>query len=274
MKPTRTLMRGLEVLEVLASSSEPMGPTRIGEVTGLDKATIGRLLFTLCEAGYARQEGNGSYRLTGRILRLASGIALAPELRELARPRLVALRDATGETVHLGVREGDHVVYIDKIEGTHPVRLVSAIGQTMPPHTTALGKAALAAMDMDEREHVITGLELVRRTERSIGTLDELRLELDRTRERGYSVDDRENEEHVVCVGAAVVGADLQVMGMISVSGPSYRVSERVEELGEMCRSTAAAISAEFAGGAIPSIGAAVNEGTAMPASRLASRTR
>jgi DNA-binding IclR family transcriptional regulator len=248
MKPTRTLMRGLEVLEVLASSSEPMGPTRIGEKIGLDKATIGRLLFTLCEAGYARQEGNGSYRLTGKILRLASGVALAPELRELARRHLVALRDATDETVHLGVREGDHVVYIDKIDGTHPVRLVSAVGQTMPLHTTALGKAALAAMLEDEAERVMADLELVRRTERSISTLARLREELERTRERGYSVDDRENEDHAVCVGAAIVDAHQQVVGMMSLSGPSYRMSDRVEELGARCRATAQAISAELAG--------------------------
>jgi DNA-binding IclR family transcriptional regulator len=248
MKPTRTLIRGLEVLEVLASSPEPMGPTRIGEATGLDKATIGRLLYTLCEAGYARQEGNGSYRLTGRILRLASSVALAPELRELARPHLIALRDATDETVHLGVREGDHVVYIDKIDGTHPVRLVSAIGQTMPLHTTALGKAALAAMDPTEREHLIENLELTRRTARSIVTVGQLRQELDRARERGYSVDDRENEDHVVCVGAAIVDPDRQAVGLISVSGPSYRVSERIETLGSLCRATATAISAELAG--------------------------
>jgi IclR family transcriptional regulator, KDG regulon repressor len=246
MKSTRTLLRGLEVLEVLASSKEPMGPTRIAAAIGLDKATIGRLLFTLCEAGYARREDNGSYRLTSEILRLANGVLLEPELRERARPHLVALRDATHETVHLGVREGGHVVYIDKLDGNHSVRLVSAVGQTMPLHTTALGKAALTAMDYDEREQVISGLKLVSRTERSINTLEQLRAELDRTRERGYAVDDRENEDQAVCVGAAIVDPDSQVVGMISVSGPSYRISERVEELGSRCRATAEAISAEF----------------------------
>lgn len=248
MRPTRTLMRGLQVLEVLASSSEPMGPTRIGAMTGLDKATIGRLLFTLAAAGYARQERDGSYRVTGRVLHLASGVSLASELRELARPRLVELRDVTGETVHLGVREGEHVVYIDKIEGTHPVRLVSAIGQTMPLHTTALGKAALAAMDVREREPLLARLELARRTERSIGTLVALRVELDRTATRGYAVDERENEDHVVCVGAAVADSEHRVVGLVSVSGPSYRVADRVAELGSMCRGTTAAISADLTG--------------------------
>jgi DNA-binding IclR family transcriptional regulator len=246
VKPTRTLLRGLEVLEVLAASSEPLGPTSIAQAVGLDKATISRLLFTLCEAGYARQEGNGSYRLTGKILQLGSGVSLDPELREIARPHLVELRDVTDETVHLGVRDGNHVVYIDKIEGSHPVRLVSAVGQVMPLHTTALGKSALAWMDDDEREPLLSQLELVRRTEHSIGTLEELGDELERTRERGFSIDDRENEDHAVCVGAPIFDAHQRVVGMISVSGPSYRISERVDELGEHCRKASEAISGDL----------------------------
>ena len=170
---------------------------------------------------------------TGKILQLGSGVSLDPELRDIARPHLVELRDVTDETVHLGVRDGNHVVYIDKIEGSHPVRLVSAVGQIMPLHTTALGKSALAWMDDDEREPLLAQLELVRRTERSIGTLDGLRDELERTRERGFAIDDRENEDHAVCVGAPILDAHQRVVGMISVSGPSYRISERVDELGK-----------------------------------------
>jgi DNA-binding IclR family transcriptional regulator len=248
VKPTRTLLRGLEVLEVLARSKVPLGPTKLSEHVGLDKATVGRLLFTLCEAGYARQESSGSYRLTGRILQLASGLSLQPELRELAHPHLVQLRDATDETVHLGMREGDLVIYIDKIDGTHPVRLMSAIGQTMPLHTTALGKAALAWMTDHELDELLPRLELTRRTQRSIATVESLRADLVRTRDRGFAIDDRENEDHAYCVGAPILGVDGQVVAMVSLSGPSYRVMEFAEENGAQCRATADAISAEVSG--------------------------
>ncbi|QSB15368.1 IclR family transcriptional regulator [Natronosporangium hydrolyticum] len=248
MKPTRTLLRGLEVMEVLSRASEPVGPTRVAELVGLDKATVGRLLHTLCEAGYARQNDSGAYQLTAKIMRLASGATLQPGIRELAHGHLLALRDVTSETVHLGIRDDDQVIYIDKIDGTHPVRLVSAIGQTMPLHTTALGKVALAWMAVDEREKLLARLPLTARTEFSIVDLDSLRAELDRTRARGYAIDDRENEDHARCVGAPIVAQDGEVVAMISVSGPSYRVTDadRVADLGMKCRDTAAIISGEF----------------------------
>lgn len=245
MKPTRTLLRGLQVLDILARSTEPLGPTRIAESVGLDKATAGRLLFTLCEAGYAQPADNGTYRLTAKLLELASATPLAPRLRELARPHLLALQDATGETVHLGIRSDDRVVYIDKVDGTHPVRLMSAIGQSMPLHTTALGKAALTWMDDDTREALLAKLSLEPRTQRSITTVADLRAELEATRERGFAIDDRENEEHACCVSAPILGPGGQVRAMVSLSGPSYRVTEHVDELGERCRATAERIAVD-----------------------------
>jgi DNA-binding IclR family transcriptional regulator len=246
VKPTRTLLRGLQVLEALARSPEPLGPTRVADAVDLDKATAGRLLFTLAEAGYVQAADHGTYRLTARLLELAQAAPLAPQLRERARPHLLALRDATGETVHLGIREEARVVYIDKFEGTHPVRLVSAVGQSMPVHTTALGKAALAWMDEGSRERLLADLVLEPRTERSITTGEELRRELRAARARGFAIDDRENEEHATCVGAPILGPGDEVQAMISVSGPSYRVMDAVDELGARCRSTADEISNEL----------------------------
>lgn len=244
MRPTRTLQRGLDVIEVLAREGGPVGPTRVAQLIGLDKATVGRLLYTLCDAGYARPDAGGRYVLTTKLLELASAIPLEPDLRDRARPHLLALRDATDETVHLGVREDTRVVYIDKIDATHPVRLVSAVGQTMPLHTTALGKAALAWMPREERDVLLPRLELTARTSRSIVDLRQLQAEIERTRERGYAIDDRENEEHAYCVGAPILrGAEL--IGMISLSGPSYRVADRAEEFGRACQQTAEAISTE-----------------------------
>ena len=243
MKPTRSLLRGLQALEILARSPEPLGPTKLAGTTGLDKATAARLLFTLAEAGFAQPLENGTYRLSSKLLELAHTTPLALRLRDLARAHLLALRDDTGETVHLGILEADHVVYIDKVDGTHPVRLVSAVGLPMPVHTTALGKAALAWMTDEAREVLLSELDLVPRTARSITTLDELRADLQTTRRRGFAIDDRENEEHACCVGAPILGAGDEVLAMVSLSGPSYRVGDQVTELGNRCRQTALRIS-------------------------------
>jgi DNA-binding IclR family transcriptional regulator len=246
MKPTRTLQRGLAILEALADSEEPMGPTQVAQELGLDKATAGRLLFTLADLGYARQTDNGSYRLTSKLLSLASHAAVEPDLRLVARPHLISLRDDTDETVHLGVRDATHVVYIDKIEALQSIRLVSAIGQTMPLHTTSLGKAALAWMDEEEREGILSKLKLEGRTPNSITSKAQLREDLEMSKERGYTIDDRENEEQATCVGAPVFGGTGSVVAMVSLSGPTERINLRLEELGKRCRECADAVSSEL----------------------------
>ncbi len=150
---TRSLSRGLDVLEALARASErELGPSAIAQRVGLDKATVTRLLRTLVEGGYVVQdEASRRYRLTGRILWLAHGVAARIDLRSVALPHLTALRDELGETVHLGVMEDLRVVYVDKLEADNSIQLVSAIGQTMPLHSTSLGKAMLAALPDAER---------------------------------------------------------------------------------------------------------------------------
>ena len=148
-------------MEALARGDEPgLGPSAIGQRVGLDKATVTRLLRTLVDAGYVTQDPTTRrYRLTGKILWLAHGVTARLDLRTVARPHLTALRDELGETVHLGVMEDLRVVYVDKLEAANSIQLVSAVGQTMPLHSTALGKAMLAALPDAERERTYARMD-------------------------------------------------------------------------------------------------------------------
>jgi DNA-binding IclR family transcriptional regulator len=245
---TRTLSRGLDVLEALARGDEHgLGPSAIGQQVGLDKATATRLLRTLVEAGYTTQdEGTRRYRLTGKILWLAHCVTTRLDLRSVARPHLKALRDELRETVHLGVMEDLRVVYVDKLEGDNSIQLVSAIGQTMPLHSTSLGKAMLAALPDEEREGKYARMDFLPRTDRTIQDLVTFQEEIRRTQRRGYSTDDRENEPFGACVGAAIVGADGRPVGAISVAGPSFRIHDRFQYFGERVGAVAGAISREL----------------------------
>ena len=200
---TRTLRRGLDVLEALArGDGYGLGPSAVGQRVGLDKATVMRLLRTLVEAGYVTQdETTRRYRLSGKILWLAHRVTAGLDLRSVARPHLTALRDELGETVHLGVIEGLRVVYVDKLEAENSIQLVSAVGQTMPLHSTSLGKAMLAALPDEERERIYARMDFLPRTDRTICDLATFREEIRRTQRRGYSTDDRENEPFGACVG-------------------------------------------------------------------------
>lgn len=255
---TRTLSRGLDVLEALARGDEHgLGPSAIGQRVALDKATVMRLLRTLVEAGYVTQdEKTRRYRLTGKILWLAHCVTARLDLRSVARPHLTALRDELGETVHLGVMEDLRVVYVDKLEAENSIQLVSAIGQAMPLHSTSLGKAMLAALPDEEREGKYVRMDFLPRTDRTIPDLATFREEIRRTQRRGYSTDDRENEPFGACVGAAIVGADGRPVGAISIAGPSFRIHDRFQQFGERVRAVAGAIAQELgADASVPAVG-------------------
>ena len=245
---TRTLSRGLDVLEALALANEQgLGPSAIGQRVGLDKATVTRLLRTLIENGYVTQdETTRRYRLTGKILWLAHRATVHLDLRSVARPHLTALRDELGETVHLGIMEDLLVVYVDKLEADNSIQLVSAVGQTMPLHSTSLGKAMLAALPDEEREGKYARMDFQPRTDRTILDLATFREEVKQTQLRGYSTDDRENEPFGACVGAAIVGADGRPVGAVSISGPHFRIHDRLQYFGERARSVAGAIAREL----------------------------
>lgn len=245
---TRALARGLDVLEALArAEGRTLGISAIAQQVGLDKATVTRLLHTLISSGYAaRETGTRRYRLTGKILNLAHIAAAGIELLALARPHLRRLRDRLDETVHLGVMDGLKVVYLDKLESSNSIQLLSAVGQTMPLHSTSLGKAMLAALPDAELEATLAKMPLTPRTERTICDLEELRKDIRRTRERGYAIDDRENEPLGACVAASVVDAAGQLVGAISVAGPHFRVRDHLDAFGQAVRATAQAVGREL----------------------------
>ncbi len=263
---TRTLTRGLSILETLAEADElGLGPSAIAADVGFDKATVTRLLRTLIETGYVLQDpATRKYRLTGKILRLAHGIARSLDLQRVARPHLKALRDLIGETVHLGVMEDLAVYYVDKLEADNSIQLVTAVGHTMPLHSTALGKAILAALPEDEREATYRRMDFAARTERTICTLPEFREEIRRTQIRGYAIDDRENQLHGACVAAAIIAVGGRPLGAMSVSGPHFRIHDHFDEFGEQVRATAAQIALELGSDSDspgPAVGAASGRG-------------
>ena len=124
-------------------------------------------------------------------------------------------------------------------------------GRRWPLHSTALGKAMLAAMEESEREQTLKRLRLTRRTAATITSRTALRADIRLAAERGYAIDAEENVEGGTCVAAAISGPRGAVLGAVSISFPSSRNGDRLDELGATVRSTANAISRE-AGARVP----------------------
>jgi DNA-binding IclR family transcriptional regulator len=137
------------------------------------------------------------------------------------------------ETVNLAVLEGDQIVYVEILESPRTFRMCSRVGSREMPHSTALGKAILAFLPQQEVERILQNTGLPRYTANTIGSRSSLRDELAITRQRGYSIDNGENEEGARCVGAPIFDHRGDVVAAISISGPAVRSSaEEIEGMG------------------------------------------
>lgn len=128
--------------------------------------------------------------------------------------------------MHFGAVEHGRVVYISKDRGDVAVETVSKIGNYMPMHSTSLGKAILAGLPPERCEQIVDRYGLIERTERTITNRDQLRENLAEIRKRGYAIDDEENIRGVRCIGMAISASDGEVMGALSISGPSQRMTD------------------------------------------------
>jgi DNA-binding IclR family transcriptional regulator len=239
----RSVNRALRALEVIAENGE-LGVSELGRQLGVHKATASRLAATL--AGHGMLERNpldGRYRLGFGILRLAAAAVADVDLVMLGRPVVEELAESTRETVNLGVRSGDGVVYIDQVNGARSIVSVSWVGRRTPMHCTASGKVLLAWMDDADRDRILSA-PLERATEKTEVDPEALRAQLAEVRRRGWGQTVGELEEGLNAVAAPVFRGDGQLLAALSVSGPAFRL--RAVDLARVARATmdaAAAVS-------------------------------
>lgn len=227
--------RALALLIALADAG-PLGSSlsELSGQTGVNKSTAYRALSTLRGRGFATQSGDGAtYRLGPAAMSLGAAFVTPENLAESLHPVLVAVSRASEELVHLGVWADDHVLYIDKVEPARAIRVWSSVGQRVPIATSALGRAMLAARNVDEEQQKLY-LQPAG-TERKV-TAERLRAAVRQARRRGYSTELEENEPGIACLGTAIMRGD-HVVAAISITAPSERMTfGRQIELAELLR--------------------------------------
>ncbi|HEY8583811.1 MAG TPA: IclR family transcriptional regulator [Capillimicrobium sp.] len=241
----KSVARALTVIEALSAHREGAELTALARELSLPKGSVYRVLRTLLDFGYVRQDPvTERYALGVRFLHIAASVEHGTDVRALARPALVRLSEQTAETVHLAVPENDHMVYIDKVESRRAVVMASRVGQQLPLHCSALGKAYLSVLAPDERRAVAARLPLERRTARTLVDLDALLEDLEHCVERGFAIDDLENEDGLRCVGAAIVDSRGSAVAALSVSAPASRFSlPAARKVGRLCAQLADEVS-------------------------------
>ncbi|WP_067491049.1 IclR family transcriptional regulator [Actinomadura hibisca] len=217
----RSLERAFELLEHLADAGGELALSELTEVSGLPMPTIYRLMRTLVNQGYVRQEPSKRYALGPRLIRLGEGASRL--LGSWARPALAELVDEVGETANMAVLEGDAAVYVAQVPSRHSMRMFTEVGRRVQPHCTGVGKALLAQLPERRVREIVARTGMPAHTPHTFTDPDALVAELARVRERGYALDDEEQEIGVRCVAVPLPGAPAPAA--LSVSGPSVRMT-------------------------------------------------
>lgn len=219
---SQTLDRALLILDFVGER-----PRRINEIAlflEVHHSTALRLLHTLRKHGFVHELPDHRYRLGSAIFRLSFQALEGIELRSVAKPFMERLNALTGETVHLGILEDGDVVYIEKVEASHRVRMHSRIGAVATLHCTGVSKAILAFLPADQRQQLLAGHDLKRFTEHTFTTIDAIEADLALSRERGYALDAEEHEAGIHCAAAPVFTAEGDVAGAFSLTAAMSRI--------------------------------------------------
>lgn len=244
-KPTqaRNLVRAFEILDIIAETPDGWSLADISTRTGIPEPTAHRLLGVLADRHMVRVGAGGRWQIGRHCLELGAAYLESVEIRDAARDLMEELSANTEETCALGILDGTRVVYIEKVDSPHPVRMQSGIGRSNPAVSTSLGRAILAWSSPATIDRILAA-GLPHRTEQSIVDEDTFRHELDACRERGYSLDDAGNELGVRGVGAPILDYRGQPVAALSIAGPTQRVTDdRLPELGAAVAATARTLS-------------------------------
>ena len=226
MSAIQVIDRCATLLEAISHYDDPVSLKILSADSGLAPSTAYRILGALMEAGYVEKNTAGHYALGNKLVRLASKRRRSVDLREEALDIMEALRDAIGETVNLTVREGDEVIYIERVTPNRMMRVEQVIGSRAPLHVTAVGKLMLAELGDNFIHAYAARTALKSYTSHTITTEQELRNVAYQALDQGFAYDNEEAEDGVGCIGVLIYDDSKDVIAGLSISAPIERRKE------------------------------------------------
>ncbi|WP_341877932.1 IclR family transcriptional regulator [Defluviitalea saccharophila] len=237
--------RTLSILEVLSDYEDGLGLAELSMKLDLHKSTVHRLLSTLIIKGYVEQDAiTNKYKITLKLFELGSKRIANMDILEIAKPYLKELMEKTNEVVHLVIRENTDIIYIDKVESETTIRMHSRIGRRSPMYCTAVGKAMMAWLHEKEVEDIWNKSDIQQYTAFTITNLEDMKTELNLIKQKGFAMDEQENELEVRCIGAPIFDYTGKPCAAISISGPITRMTDgKIERFSKWLIHYAAEIS-------------------------------
>jgi len=247
-----SVYKAMKILSTLGELGfQTNGEARLSELvgrTGYARPTVHRLLTTMKQCGFVSQTASGPYRFGPEFMLVAQQAFGKADIRRMALPLMATLSNQSGYTVHLGVRDGAEVVYIDKREPPQGLHISSAIGQRRPLQFTALGKALLAWAPIElSKESLAEPWQP--RTNNSLTSAEAVIAQFTEIRARGYAVDNEESDLGFRCVAAPLLTHGNAPVAAISMTTLSAQVSDaELDVMGQQIARTAREISNALGG--------------------------
>lgn len=223
----QSVERAFNILETIANSPDGIGVSDIARELNLNKSTAFGLIKTLDNLGYIfKREDTERYQLTYKLRDIVGLRMDQHDILYYAMPFLNKLSDKYGEIIHFVAAAEEEVYYLEKIESTKAIRIISGKGTSMPMYCTGVGKAILATRSDEEVKEYVDKVELKKYTDNTITDLETLLKDLKETRDRGYSIDNGENQEEVFCIGVPITDNKGVAVYALSISMPEFRKDE------------------------------------------------
>lgn len=215
----------MALLEAMVEHARPASLKQLSGETGLHPSTAHRILGVLVQHRLVDRVEPGAYRLGIRLLELGHIVKSRLNVRQEALPHMERLHRALNESVNLSVRQGDEIVYIERVLGGRSMmRIVHLVGDRAPLHITAVGKIFLMDGGVEQAREYARRTGLPPRTRNTLTSVPKLVQELERVRRQGFAFDNEELELGVRCIGAGIRDDEGRLIAGLSVSAPATRL--------------------------------------------------
>ena len=220
----QVIERMMSLLDVLAESPEPAPLKTLSKATGLHPSTAHRILAAMTHSRLVERHDASTYALGIRLLELGNIVKSRINIREIALPFMQDLHRTIGESINLGIRDEDEIIYLERTSNGHSlVRVVYLIGGRAPLHLTSLGKLFLATDRIENVRAYANRTGLPGKTPHSLTRLDELEKELEKVRRYDLAYDNEEAELGLRCLAAPIRNDEGAVVAGLSISAPTDR---------------------------------------------------
>ncbi|GEN32572.1 MULTISPECIES: IclR family transcriptional regulator [Aneurinibacillus] len=247
----QSVIKALKLLDFFLGEKKELTLSEIATKSNMPRPTVYRLLTSLEVCGFLAKTKNTEqdvrYHLGLKLLELGNIVLEQLELRTVALPWMRKLCADINEAVHLVILDGDEAVYIEKVESSHAVRLHTRVGKRSELYIGSGPKLLLAYLPKAEQETLMEKMTFTKLTPHTIGNKETLYKEIEKIRRNGYSISRSEQDEETIGVSYPILDYTHKVVAALTVSGPTTRMQEKVEEIiRKKTKETASRISREL----------------------------